>query len=74
MAKQAAVELDGAVTTILPDRRFRVVLDNGAEVLATTASRMKAERFRVGEGDRVTVEVSPYDLSRGRIIRRFPEP
>lgn len=71
MAKQEAIEVEGAVTQVLPDRRFRVKLDNGHQVLATQAGKMGKYRIRVLEGDRVRVEVSPYDLSRGRITYRF---
>ncbi|MQA89802.1 MAG: translation initiation factor IF-1 [Gemmatimonas sp.] len=70
MAKQDAIEVQGAVTSVLPDLRFRVRLDNGHEVLATIAGKMRKYRIRVLEGDRVDVEVSPYDLSRGRITFR----
>ena len=70
MAKQEAIEMEGAVTSVLPDLRFRVELDNGHEVLATIAGKMRKFRIRVLEGDRVKVEVSPYDLSRGRITYR----
>lgn len=62
--------MEGAVTTVLPDLRFRVQLENGHEVLATIAGKMRKFRIRVLEGDRVKVEVSPYDLSRGRIVFR----
>jgi translation initiation factor IF-1 len=70
VAKEAAIEMEGLVTTVLPDRRFRVMLDNGHEVLATIAGKMGRYRIRVLEGDRVKVEVSPYDLTRGRITYR----
>jgi translation initiation factor IF-1 len=70
MAKQDAIEMEGAVTSVLPDLRFRVELDNGHEVLATIAGKMRKFRIRVLEGDRVKVEVSPYDLTRGRITYR----
>lgn len=71
MAKQEAIEMEGAVTQVLPDLRFRVELDNGHEVLATIAGKMRRFRIRVLEGDRVTVEISPYDLTRGRITYRY---
>lgn len=70
MARQDAIEMEGAVTSVLPDLRFRVVLDNGHEVLATIAGKMRKFRIRVLEGDRVKVEISPYDLTRGRITFR----
>jgi len=62
--------LKGAVTAALPDGRFRVRLDNGHEILAYTSGRMKKAHIRVLEGDRVTVEMTPYDLTKGRIIFR----
>lgn len=71
MAKEAAIELEGAVTQVLPEQRFRVELENGHEVLTTLAGKVRKFRIRVIEGDRVTVEVSPYDLSRGRITYRM---
>ena len=70
MAKQEAIELEGAVTEVLPNATFRVALTNGHDVLATLAGKMRQHRIRVLAGDRVTVEVSPYDLSRGRITFR----
>ena len=70
MAKQDAIEMEGAVTSVLPDRRFRVELDNGHQVLATLSGKMGKHRIRVLEGDRVKVEISPYDLARGRITYR----
>jgi translation initiation factor IF-1 len=71
MAKQDSIEVQGAVTQVLPDLRFRVVLENGHEVLTTLAGKMRKHRIRVLEGDTVTVEVSPYDFGRGRITYRF---
>jgi translation initiation factor IF-1 len=70
VAKQDAIEMEGAVTSVLPDLRFRVALENGHEVLATIAGKMRKYRIRVLEGDRVRVELSPYDLTRGRITFR----
>jgi translation initiation factor IF-1 len=71
MAKEELLEFDGAVTEALPDGRFRVRLDNGHEILAYTGGRMKKNRIRTIAGDRVTVEMTPYDLEKGRIIFRF---
>jgi translation initiation factor IF-1 len=68
--KQEAIELQGTVTDVLPSAMFRVDLENGYKVLATTAGKMRRFRIRVLAGDRVTVEVSPYDLTRGRITFR----
>jgi len=70
MVKEAAIELDGIVSEVLPSAMFRVDLDNGHRILATTAGKMRKFRIRILAGDRVTVSVSPYDLSRGRITFR----
>lgn len=70
MAKDA-IEMSGTVTEVLPDTNFRVELENGHEVLAYISGRMRKNYIRILEGDRVTVELSPYDLSRGRITYRF---
>ena len=70
MAKQEAMEFEGQVTEVLPNATFRVLLANGHDVLATLAGRMRRFRIRVLAGDRVTLEVPPYDLTRGRIIFR----
>ena len=68
--KEAGVELDGVGSEVLPSAMFRVDLDNGHKVLATTAGKMRRFRIRVLAGDRVTVTVSPYDLTRGRFTFR----
>ena len=73
MAKEAEIELDGVVSEVLPSAMFRVQLDNGHKVLATTAGKMRRFRIRVLAGDRVTVTVSPYDLTRGRITFRHKD-
>lgn len=70
MAKEESVELEGVVTDVLPSTTFRVELDNGHSVLATLAGKMRRFHIRVLVGDRVKVEVSPYDLTRGRITFR----
>lgn len=70
MAKQEPIEVEGLVTEVLPDQKFRVKLQNDHVVLAYAAGRMSKFRIRVLVGDRVTVELSPYDLSRGRITYR----
>ena len=70
MAKEEAMEFEGTVTEVLPNATFRVLLPNGHDVLATIAGRMRRFKIRVLAGDRVTIEVSPYDLTRGRIIFR----
>ena len=68
--KEVGIEIDGVVAEVLPSAMFRVDLDNGHRVLATAAGKMRRFRIRVLAGDRVTVTVSPYDLSRGRITFR----
>ncbi|MCC6930302.1 MAG: translation initiation factor IF-1 [Gemmatimonadaceae bacterium] len=70
MAKEEMIELEGAVKEVLPSAMFRVDLENGHQLLATTAGKMRKFRIRILAGDRVTVEVSPYDLTRGRITFR----
>ena len=70
MAKEEPIQLEGQVTEVLPNATFRVLLTNGHTVLATLGGNMRRFRIRVLQGDRVTIEVSPYDLSRGRIIFR----
>ena len=70
MAKQDAIELEGTVTEVLPNATFRVVTKGRHEVLSTLAGNMRRFRIRVLQGDRVTLEVSPYDLTRGRITFR----
>jgi translation initiation factor IF-1 len=70
MAKHEGIEMEGVVTEVLPDRNFRVLLDNGHTVLAYAAGKMSKFKIRVLVGDRVSLELSPYDLSRGRITYR----
>lgn len=71
MAKEDLIELDGTVQELLPNATFRVELDNGHEVLAHTSGKMRKFRIRVLAGDRVTVEMTPYDLTKGRIVFRY---
>ena len=68
--KQDSIEMEGVVAEVLPSAMFRVDLSNGHRLLATTAGKMRKFRIRIIEGDRVTVELSPYDLNRGRITFR----
>ena len=70
MAKEELLEFEGKVTEVLPDGNFRVQLDNQHTILAYAAGKMRKHRIRTLEGDRVTVEMSPYDLDRGRISFR----
>lgn len=70
MAKQEGIQVDGRVTEVLPDQNFRVLLDNGHTVLAYATGKMSKFRIRVLVGDQVSLELSPYDLTRGRITYR----
>ena len=67
MAKEELIEMRGKVEEVLPDSRYRVVLDNGHTIVAYTAGKMKKHRIRILAGDNVSLEMSPYDLSKGRI-------
>ena len=71
MAKKEVIEVEGTVTEALPNANFRVGLANGHEVLAYVSGKIRLYFIRVLPGDRVLVELSPYDLSRGRITYRF---
>ena len=71
MAKEDALEFQGQVTELLPNAMFRVKLENEHEILAHTSGRMRKNRIRVLAGDKVTVEMTPYDLTKGRITYRF---
>ncbi|VAV86556.1 Translation initiation factor 1 [hydrothermal vent metagenome] len=71
MAKEELLEFDGEITELLPNATFRVKLENGHEIIAHTAGRMRRNRIRVLAGDKVTVEMTPYDLTKGRITYRF---
>jgi translation initiation factor IF-1 len=69
--KEDAIELEGEVTEALPNTMFRVQLDNELEILAHISGKMRMNYIRILPGDRVKVELSPYDLTRGRITYRF---
>ena len=71
MSKQNFLEFKGKVTELLPNTMFRVKLENDREILAHTAGKLKKNRIRILTGDKVLVEVTPYDLTKGRIIYRF---
>jgi translation initiation factor IF-1 len=73
MAKEELLEFEGEVVDVLPDGRFRVKLENGHQMIAYTAGRMKKNRIRTLAGDRVTVEMTPYDLDKGRVIFRHKD-
>jgi translation initiation factor IF-1 len=70
MAKEEALQLDGVVTETLPNTTFRVKLDNGHIVTAHISGKMRKNYIRILTGDRVTVELTPYDLTKGRITYR----
>ena len=70
MAKEEHIEMQGEVTETLPNTVFRVKLDNGHVIIAHISGRMRKNYIRILTGDRVTVELTPYDLSKGRIIYR----
>ena len=73
MAKEELIEMNGVVTEALPELRFRVDLDNGHKLVAYTSGKMKKNHIRILAGDKVTLELSPYDLSKGRITFRHIE-
>ena len=70
MAKEELIEMNGVVMEVLPDSRFRVTLDNGHNLVAYTAGKMRKHHIRIIAGDKVSLEISPYDLSKGRICFR----
>lgn len=71
MAKQGPITMDGSITDTLPNAMFRVKLDNGHEILAVISGKMRMHYIKILVGDKVTVELSPYDLTKGRIIYRY---
>ncbi len=71
MAKQDAIKVDGVITDTLPNASFRVKLDNGHEILAHISGKMRMHYIKILVGDKVTVELSPYDLTKGRITYRY---
>jgi len=73
LAKEELLEMQGVVDDVLPDTRFRVTLENGHELIAYTSGKMKKNHIRILVGDKVTLELSPYDLSKGRITFRHIE-
>ena len=73
MAKEELIEMRGVVDEMLPDSRFRVTLDNAHQVIAYTGGKMRKHHIRILAGDNVTLEMSPYDLSKGRITFRHIE-
>ena len=74
MSKEDLIEMQGKVDEVLPDGRFRVTLENNHNLIAYSGGKMRKNRIRVLAGDRVTVELSPYDLTKGRITFLLLEP
>jgi len=70
MAKEEPIAMSGVVSEVLPDSRFRVTLDNGHELIAYSAGKMRKHHIRILAGDKVSLELSPYDMSKGRITFR----
>jgi translation initiation factor IF-1 len=73
MAKEELIEMNGMVDEILPDSRYRVTLENGHKLVAYTGGKMKKNHIRILAGDKVTLELSPYDINNGRITFRHIE-
>ncbi|MCI5775175.1 MAG: translation initiation factor IF-1 [Aerococcus sp.] len=71
MSKEDMIEIEGTVTETLPNAMFKVELENGFEILAHVSGKIRVNYIRILPGDRVKVEMSPYDLSKGRITYRF---
>ncbi len=71
MAKEDSIEVQGTITETLPNAMFKVTLDNGHKVLAHVSGKMRMHFIKILPGDKVTIELSPYDLTRGRIVYRF---
>jgi len=73
MPKEELIEMNGAVTEVLPDSRYRVTLDNGHQLIAYSGGKMRKHHIRILAGDKVSLELSPYDLTKGRITFRHLE-
>lgn len=73
MAKEELLEMDGVVMEVLPDSRYRVTLENGHPLVAYSAGKMRKHHIRIIAGDKVSLELSPYDLTKGRITFRHIE-
>jgi len=73
LAKEEMIEMDGVVSEVLPDTRFRVMLENGFDVMAYMSGRMRKHRIRILAGDKVTLELTPYDLTKARINFRHKD-
>ena len=70
MTKEELIQFGGVIIELLPNAMFRVRLDNGHMIIAHTSGRMRKNRIRILAGDKVTIEMTPYDLSKGRVIHR----
>jgi len=73
VAKEESIEMEGVVSEVLPDTKFRVTLDNGVAVTAYVSGKMRKHRIRILAGDKVTVEMTPYDLTKARISFRHKD-
>jgi translation initiation factor IF-1 len=73
VAKEELIEMEGVVNDVMPDTRFRVGLENGHNVIAYVSGRMRKHRIRILVGDKVSIELTPYDLSKGRITFRHKD-
>jgi translation initiation factor IF-1 len=73
VAKEDTIEMEGVVSEVLPDTRFRVGLDNGHSIIAYVSGKMRKHRIRILAGDRVSIELTPYDLDKGRITFRHKD-
>ena len=73
MAKEEMIEMEGVVDEVLPDTRFRVTMENGHNLIAYLSGKMRKHRIRILAGDKVSIEITPYDLSKGRITFRHKD-
>ena len=73
MAKEEMIEMEGVVNEVMPDTRFRVGLDNGHDIIAYVSGKMRKHRIRILAGDKVSIELTPYDLTKGRITFRHKD-
>lgn len=73
MAKEEMIEMEGVVSEVMPDTRFRVALDNGHAIIAHMSGKMRKHHIRILAGDKVSVEITPYDISKGRITFRHKD-
>ena len=73
MAKEEVIEMEGVVNEVLPDTRFRVALDNGHILIAYLSGKMRKHRIRILAGDKVSLELTPYDLTKGRVTFRHKD-